>query len=502
MGHDGGHVVSPRQRGAEWGGRNGERIGGSWDGCLCGRLLHHGEQQHAARHFRQLRSPMGHGGWHVVAARERFAERGEWNGELRQPKRSGEILTLESRWTRLRDESGQPKGLLMINSDITEKKQLEMESLRMQRMESIGALAGGMAHDLNNVLAPILMGTQLLRRDVLDENTRRILSLMESSTRRGADMVRQVLLFARGHQGDFERLDLRPILNEAENLAHDTFPQNIVVSAQVADDLWPVRGNATQLHQVVLNLCVNARDALSAGGSLSLSADNVELTENDAKRIVGASPGPFVVLMVGDTGSGIPTDVVGKIFDPFFTTKQEGQGTGLGLSTVARIVKAHGGFLAVQSVLAEGTTFEVYLPRYTEPTIETLAQVHGTPPRGRGELILVADDDNAVREVLRCSLEEHGYRVVTAANGAEAVSVYKRTNGVALFICDYSMSVVDGPKAAAAIRGIRRDLPVIFLSGEIEAIDWLGQGLFKVEYLHKPVDLESLLRAASRALIH
>ena len=328
-------------------------------------------------------------------ARRTALERGEWNGELKQPDRSGKVLTLESRWTLLLDDAGQPKGLLIISSDATEKKQLEAESLRMQRMEAIGSLAGGMAHDLNNALAPILMGTQLLRRDARDDNAKRILSLMESSTRRGADMVRQVLLFARGKQGDFERLDLRPLVKEAEKLARDTFPQNITLSAQVADDLWAVRGNATQLHQVLLNLCVNARDAMPQGGSLSLAADNVDLTETGALAIPDARPGPFVVLMVSDTGAGIPAEVQPKIFEPFFTTKPEGKGTGLGLSTTARIVRAHGGFIAVQSAHGEGTTFEIYLPCFADAAAEAAGDASAAPPRGHGQLILVADDDEA-----------------------------------------------------------------------------------------------------------
>ena len=436
------------------------------------------------------------------ASRRAALERGEWSGEIRQPTRSGKLLTVESRWTLLRDEAGQPKGLLIINSDVTEKKQLEAESLRMQRMEAVGALAGGMAHDLNNALAPVLMGTQLLRRDAKDENTRRILTFMESSTRRGADMVRQVLLFARGKQGDFERLDARPLVREMEKLARDTFPLNIAVSAHVAEDLWPVRGNATQLHQVLLNLCVNARDAMAAGGSLSIAADNVKLEEAAARKIPEGRPGAFVVLMVSDTGAGMPPEVMARILEPFFTTKPEGKGTGLGLSTTARIVKSHEGFIAVQSQPGEGTTFEIYFPRFTELGTDKPTSIAEPLAHGRGELILVADDDEAVREVLRRSLEEHGYRVVTAANGAEAVAQFKlRSSDVALLISDRSMPVMDGVKAAGAIQQVRPELPVIFLSGEADPPNGDGTGNpTTVQSLAKPVELDSLLRAISHAL--
>jgi PAS domain S-box-containing protein len=428
-------------------------------------------------------------------------EHGEWNGELSQPTRSGKALTLESRWTLLRDEDGRPKGLLIISSDATEKKQLEAETLRMQRMEAIGSLAGGMAHDLNNALAPILMGTQLLRRETHDDNARRILSLMESSTRRGADMVRQVLLFARGKQGDFERLDARALVQEVEKLARDTFPQNITVNTHVAGDLWPVRGNATQLHQLMLNLCVNARDAMPEGGSLSLAADNVDLDAEQARTIPEGRAGRFVVVMVSDTGSGIAPEILPRIFEPFFTTKPEGRGTGLGLSTTARILKAHDGFIAVQSLPGEGTTFEIYLPCFCEQAGEAAITTVSQPVRGRGQLILVADDDEAVLELLRRSLEEQGYRVLTAANGAEAVSQFRgRAGEVSLFISDHSMPVMDGARAIAAIREIRADLPVIILSGDGEAAGVGAGDSSPVEQLSKPVELEALLRAVSQAL--
>ncbi|HXG47302.1 MAG TPA: CHASE2 domain-containing protein [Methylomirabilota bacterium] len=437
----------------------------------------------------------------AARAQHQALERGEWNGELRQATRDGRILTLESRWTLLRDDQGRPRGLLIINSDATEKKQLEAESLRLQRMEAIGALAGGMAHDLNNALAPILMGTQLLRRDARDENSRRILSLMESSTRRGAEMVRQVLLFARGRQGDLEKLDLRPLVKEMERLARDTFPPNITVVAHVAEDLWPVRGNPTQLHQVLLNLSVNARDAMPDGGALSLAADNVELDAAQAHRIPGGRPGPFVVLMVSDTGSGIPPELMPRIFEPFFTTKPEGRGTGLGLSTTARIVKAHDGFITVQSRCGEGTTFEVYLPRFADAPPEASQAAVAAPPRGQGQTLLVAEDEDAVLELLRRALEDHGYRVICAANGAEAVSLFRTQSAqVALVITDQSMPVLDGEGAVTAMREIRGDLPAILLSSDEPARPVEANPDVKTSRLSKPVALEELLRAVAQAL--
>ncbi len=437
----------------------------------------------------------------VKAARQLALERGEWNGELQCTTRFGKTLSLESRWTLLRDAAGGTQGLLLMISDVTEKKQLEAESMRLQRMEAVGSLASGMAHDLNNALAPILMGTQLLRREMPDENAHRILSLMEASTRRGAEMVRQVLLFARGRTEEMVLIDPGLLVREAEKLARDTFPRNIVVTAQIAPDLWPVRGNTTQLHQVLLNLCVNARDAMPEGGSLSLAADPVALTAETARAIPEGRAGEFVVVMISDTGVGIAPEILPRIFEAFFTTKAEGKGTGLGLSTTARIVKAHGGFIAAQSQAGEGTTFEIYLPRLVAPEAGEAGREVWVPQRGGGEWILVADDDAAVRELLRRCLEEHGYRVVVAANGVEAVSIFKhRAFQIALVISDVAMPLLDGIQAVAAIRQMRGDVPVLFLSGEREVSAGGGVGDPPVEPLPKPVELGALLEAVRRGL--
>lgn len=438
----------------------------------------------------------------IAEIRASVLRRGEWSGELQQRNRTGHRLTVENRWTLIRDEQGAPKSLLVINSDVTEKRQLEAESLRLQRTEAIGALASGMAHDLNNALAPVLMGAQLLRREAPNEEALRILCLMESSTQRGADIVRQVLLFARGRQGGRERLDLPPLINEMVKLVRETFPKTIIVNAHIADDLWPVRGNTTEIHQVLLNLCVNARDAMPGGGTLNLALDNVELSEDEACKIAGAKAGQFVSLLVSDSGMGIPPEALPRIFEAFFTTKAEGEGTGLGLSTTLRIVKAHGGFLTVQTQPGEGASFEVYLPRFAGAVADEAPVPVTVPPRGCGELILVAEDDEAVREILRRSLEEHGYRVLTAANGVEAVSEFKRHSAeLAMIISDESMPVMDGAKAVAAILATGAKLPAIMLTGGGDfQIQNRGADRAGVEYLSKPVELDVLLHAVSRVL--
>lgn len=429
------------------------------------------------------------------AARAAVLQDGEWNGELRQQTKAGALVIVASRWTLIRDPAGQPKALLLINDDITEKKQLEAQFLRTQRMNTIGTLAGGMAHDLNNALAPILMGTQLLRRKATDDESRNLLGLMEASTHRGADMVRQVLLFARGRGGESERIHLGALIHELAKMARETFPKNIEITVLLPDDLWPVLGNPTQLHQVLLNLSVNARDAMPAGGQLSIIADNVELTAAEAAAIPEGQSGDFVSLLVSDTGTGMPPEVRAKIFEPFFTTKGEGKGTGMGLATVLRIVKAHNGLLRVESEAGHGTAFEVFLPRATNagPVAPTVAV--RKLARGTGELILVADDEKAIRELIAAELNAFGYHVLIATNGAEAVAQFQQhADEVRLFITDSAMPVMDGHQAVIELRKLKPGLPVILTSGELNPEKPDGV------VVNKPFALEELLTAIQRIL--
>jgi two-component system cell cycle sensor histidine kinase/response regulator CckA len=431
----------------------------------------------------------------IANARATVLQIGEWSGELHQQTRSGHIVIVASRWTLIRDDAGKPSALLMISSDITEKKQLEAQFLRTQRMNTIGTLAGGMAHDLNNALAPILMGVQLLRRKEADAESRNLLQLMETSTHRGADMVRQVLLFARGRDGEFERLELQPLFKELEKMVRETFPKNIKVDSFLPNDLWPVQGNPTQLHQILLNLCVNARDAMPNGGQLSFAADNVELSGAEASAIPEGRSGQFVSLLISDTGTGMPPEILAKIFDPFFTTKSEGTGTGIGLSTVSRLVKAHHGFLRVESEPNQGTAFEIFLPRATD-SIKAPEQRSVTLARGNGETILIADDEQAIRELLTAELISAGYRVRSAANGAEALALLRQhEDEIKLFITDGAMPVLDGLSAIAALRKTHPNLPVILTSGEAEKPDDPH-----IAIVHKPFALDDILASIKQNL--
>lgn len=434
-----------------------------------------------------------------AVARAASLAQGEWRGELQRRTKTGRPRVVESRWTLIRNEQGAPKSLLVIDTDVTEKRQLEAESLRLQRAEAVGALASGMAHDLNNALAPVLMGSQILARTAATEETRRVLGLMEAGTRRGVDMVRQVLFFARGGPGERRPISLEPLAREMEKLARTTFPRNIAVTLHAPAGLWPVLGNPTELHQVLLNLCVNARDAMPGGGSLDLSLENLTLDSDEAATLRGGRPGDFVCLLVADSGMGIPAEVLPRIFEPFFTTKPEGVGTGLGLSTTARIVKGHEGFLDVTSTPGEGTTFEVYLPRASATVAADRSHKALPPPLGQGECLLVADDDLAVLEMLRRGLVEHGYRVLAASGGAEAVASFaEHSRDIAAVLCDVDMPGLDGPQTAAVIRATHPDIPWLFMSGSTPCAATpadIGGPL-----LPKPVSLDLLLRRIRDAL--
>jgi PAS domain S-box-containing protein len=402
----------------------------------------------------------------VAAARQALTERGEWQGELEQATRPGGRVLVESRWTLIRDDAGRPGSVLMLNTDVTERRKLESQVVRTQRLQAVWSLASGMAHDLNNALAPVLMGIQRLRKCPVDEGARELLAAMETHTRRGAEMVRQVLAFSRGRGEAFELLNPGRLLQEMERVAAQTFPASIRVSTLAPPDLWPVFGNAAQLHQVLLNLGVNARDAMPAGGELTLAADNVPLEAAEAQEIPGALPGDYVMLLVADTGAGIPAEVWPRLFEPIFTTKAEGQGTGLGLSTSAQIVRGHGGFINVRSEAGVGTTFEVYLPRATAPASSGVAELP-VVPQGREEALLVLHPESAVRSLLRSTLEAHGYLVIEAgdaAAGLAALAEPARTWRAVLL--DHELPVRGAPATLAAIRQSHPRLPVILLGAD------------------------------------
>lgn len=386
--------------------------------------------------------------------------------EYRILRADGKVRWIFDRGFQIRDEQGRLVRVAGIATDVTERKLLEQQFLRTQRMESIGTLAGGIAHDLNNVLTPVMMSIELLKLNETDPKRLRVLATIESSTRRGAAMVQQVLSFARGIEGDRLEVAISPLLKEVEKITNETFLKNILVNSSAPDDLWTVKGDPTQLHQVLINLCVNARDAMPEGGTLMMMAANVHLDEAYATLNLDAKVGPYVVIQVEDTGTGMSAEVVERIFEPFYTTKEMGKGTGLGLSTMMAIVKSHGGFVRVYSELGMGTRFHVYLPAYTEgreklPVVETLSL-----PHGNGELLLVVDDEEPVRQITQQTLQAFGYRVLVAVDGVEATAIFaQRRDEIALVLTDMMMPNMDGPTLIPVLMRINPKVKIIAASG-------------------------------------
>lgn len=426
------------------------------------------------------------------------AAEGKWSGEFRQHIKSGKAVIVESRWTLVRGERGEPQSYLIVNTDITERKHLEAQFLRSQRMESIGTLAGGIAHDLNNILSPMLMSVQILQRKTTDEECLQWLAALRENSERGANLIKQLLSFARGTDGEKMSLQPRHLVKEIIKILQDTLPKSIAVKFFVPDNLWIVSADPTQLHQVLMNLSVNARDAMPTGGTLTLKAENVSIDKHYAQMHPDARPGKFVLITVGDTGYGIAPDNLDKIFEPFFTTKELEKGTGLGLSTVLGIIKNHRGFINFYSELGRGTRFDVYLP-----AIETVEQKITSNERetelpcGIGELILIVDDEEAIRKITRWTLEKHGYRVLTAANGEEALNLYvENKDEIAVVLTDMMMPVMDGSSTIRALLKINPQQKIIAASGLLEIHDSHPDKLEGVSLcLPKPYTAEKLLQA-------
>lgn len=443
----------------------------------------------------------------ILAAMSETAAHGSWHGELHVHNKAGLPITLDTRRSLVRTPDGRAIGHLSINQDLTEKKRLEAQFLRAQRMESIGILAGGIAHDLNNILAPILMSIALLKLKMPDHaGVQKQLDQLAGNAQRGANLVKQVLSFGRGVEVQRVLMQPKHIGREIEQIISDTFPKNIEFDFTFSRDLWLVTGDPTQLHQVLLNLCLNARDAMPGGGRLSLRMENLTLDSVYSGMAGEARPGPYVRFEVTDTGCGIPPDISERIFDPFFTTKDLSKGTGLGLSTTLAIVKSHGGFITLDSQVGRGSTFRAFFPADPNPldaAIES-ASPHPNLPRGQNELILVVDDEDLIREVARNALERFGYRVLLAQNGTEAVALYAIHRGdIAAVITDMAMPVMDGPATILALRTINPDVRIIGSSGQgSSSMMQVGkmQSCGLSHFIAKPYTAETLLRTLARVL--
>lgn len=429
-------------------------------------------------------------------------QRGFWQGELQKVTQTGQKILVQSRWTLVKDEAGQPKSILTVDTDITEQKQLEAQFLRAQRLESIGTLASGIAHDLNNILTPILAIAQLLPHKLPDmkQQDHNLLNILQENAKRGADLVQQILAFTRGAEGKRIIVQVGHLLLEIRKIMRQTFPKSIELLYDAhSQDLWLVSADATQLHQVLMNLCVNARDAMPHGGTLTLQAQNVRLDETHTNLHPDVRPEPYLVITVADTGSGILPEHLDKIFDPFFTTKEPGKGTGLGLSTVLGIVKNHGGFVTVATAIGAGTQFQVYLPAVSGSNAEPIADPD--LPNGSREVILIVDDEAMIRDTLQTLLESHCYQTMIAKDGIEAIKLYaQHQTEIDLVLMDMRMPAMDGLNAIRTLRCINPQLKAIAVSGLApDKILEEDHDLIQA-FLPKPYSIEDLLKTLNAVL--
>ncbi len=414
---------------------------------------------------------------------------GYWFGTLNQRTRDGRKIIVEGRWTLVHTPDGEPDSIFIVNSDITLQVQQEQQHLRTQRMESLGRLAGGIAHDLNNVLTPILMSAQLLAEANTSEADRNLAAGIERAATRGADLIRQVLAFARGDDGARDRIDVRVLLADLDSFCRQTLPKSIVVTVGAAKNLADVRGDSTQLMQVLINLVVNARDAMPNGGSLRISAFNNPATVVNSE---------MVAIEVEDNGTGMDAATLETIFDPFFTTKLLGSGTGLGLATSLSITQRHNGTLTATSAQGSGTLLRLELPALAaddEKAPKPAASIAAVVPRGNGEYILVVDDESAIRQVSCHTLEAAGYRTLVASHGKEALSVYEEhSDTIGLVLTDLMMPVMDGVEMARALRATGYTGPILATSGGARSTAAIDE-IEGTRFLNKPYTTHDLLRA-------
>lgn len=431
-----------------------------------------------------------------------------WHGELKNRRKDETTYKARVTIAPVLDQQGQVSHFVSIQQDITQIAELEQQFRRSQRMETIGLLAGGIAHDLNNVLAPIMMSLPLLKEEFLSESTAELIQTIESCLDRGTDIIRQVLTFSRGTQGERITLQSRHLLKELMSMIQETFPKDVQVRLFANSNFWPVDGDPTQLQQVFLNLAVNARDAMPNGGSLKIQCSNVVLKEPLSYLNMRINPGRYSCISFEDTGSGIAAEILDKIFEPFFTTKAHGKGTGLGLPTALGIIRSHKGLIRVDSKLGEGTVFQIYLPASKIEAPGSITHEEATRKfEGTREFVLIVDDEETIRKTIRLALSKNDLRTLEANNGKEALEVLRsHSGGVDLVITDRMMPVMDGE---TLVRNIRKEFPnikIIGMSGAVEDPkndpndkEAKVESLFDA-YLFKPFSRESLLDTIHQTL--
>jgi PAS domain S-box-containing protein len=385
-------------------------------------------------------------------------------------------------------------GYIFCIVDLTERKNALKQVERSQRLQSIGVLAGGISHDLNNALAPIHVGLDLFSPNVSSED-RQLLDIIGMSARRSSELVRNLLTFAKGVEGVKTTVSLKAVVEELEKVVRTTFPKNIDLTLQIPDELPGVLGNFTQLQQVILNLAVNARDAMPDGGRLAIEAKSAQVEASYKSNLTLLHPGTHVVLTVSDTGVGMTPEIQDRIFEPFYTTKDKG--TGLGLSNVIGIITDHKGDIRVYSIPGRGSSFQVYLPAQDGAVPRSAPEEHPVALDGRGRLILLVDDEINIRTVAGTALRNANFKVVEARNGTDALlTITNLKDELKFVITDIHMPNLGGVGFIRIIKRMLPGLPVIAMSGRLEAgeLEQL-QALQVNTILEKPFSTKSLLAA-------
>ncbi|MBW4559325.1 MAG: PAS domain S-box protein [Trichormus sp. ATA11-4-KO1] len=438
----------------------------------------------------------------LAVALKTVMEDGAWLGELHKVTKAGKAIIINSRWTLMYDAAGLPKSILTVDTDITEKKQLEIQLWRAQRLESLGSLASAIAHDLNNILTPMMTVAQLLplKHPHLSESSQQMLKLLDNNAKRGADLVQQILSFARNAQDKCTMVSVSHLIEDVAQNIKGTFPQSIEIDIDIPSDPGMILGDYTQLHQVLMNLVVNASDAMPQGGKLKICANKVFLNENLTRIHMGAKAGSYVVITVTDTGVGINPEIIDKIFEPFFTTKEQGKGTGLGLATVMGIINSYGGFVEVSSQVGIGSQFQVYLPSCESSIPPTVDEIE--LPTGNGELILVVDDEAAITQITKTTLEIHNYRVLIAQNGIEALALYSQhQNEIKLVVIDMMMPSMAGGTAIRTLQMINPQVRIMAMSGLASAEALAQATITGIQgFLPKPFTAHELLNSINELL--
>ncbi|MFN7160544.1 MAG: response regulator [Candidatus Gracilibacteria bacterium] len=384
----------------------------------------------------------------------------------------------------------------LVNQELVLKAtSLQESQFQADRLKALGNLASGIAHDLNNALTPIMLITQLLATKVSDEQSQKMIDTLSSNTQYCSNLVKQILTFARGVEGSKEVIDIGLYIADALSTIQGSIPVNINITTDIPADLQKIFADKTQIYQIIINLLINARDAMPQGGNIHISAQNIYVDNFFASMHTEAKAGHHIMFSVADNGSGITPDVLSKIFDPYFTTKSADKGTGLGLSMVMSIISGHGGFINVASKEGQGTTFKFYLPsvqnevpaKLTKDTVETF--------NGQNSLILIVDDNKPIREAAEHTLKESNFQVITAKDGVEALTLYlEYKNKIKVVLTDYNMPVMDGLGTIRALRSFDPSVKIILTSGtgkDIESVRHLGPD---IKFLAKPYMTRDLLK--------